>query len=186
MQFGLIFDYHFSESLSFYSDPAYIQKGFKYENDLESIGGPGFSGENSFRYVQLPLTLKLKLFKSKIFYVRSGLYMSFLLKAHVNDEYSYTIDPGNPITEYADEDIKNEMNSSTLGFVMATGADIPLSSKLNLIIDASYMMDISDAMKDTQNNYYPWPSGYQSKLYPTIGSVRNRSFVLSAGLAFNL
>ena len=182
MQFGLIFDYPLTESLSLYSDPSYIKKGFKYENDTEMVGGPGFHGENKFQYIQLPLTLKLKLFKSKVFYIRSGLYMSFLLNANITDEFNYAPHPDNPPTEYTDEEIKDQMNPTTLGFVMGMGADIPLSDKLNLIIDASYMMDISDAMKDTQAYYW----GYNGKLYQTVGNVRNRSFVLSAGLAFKI
>ena len=182
VQFGFIFDYALTESLSLYSDPAYIQKGFKYENDTELDGGPGFLGENKFQYIQLPLTLKLKLFKSKVFYVRSGLYMSFLLNANITDEFNYAPHPDNPPTQYTDEEIKDQMNPSTLGFVMGMGADIPLSDKLNLIIDATYLMDVSDAMKDVNYNYW----GYKSNLYQTVTSVRNRSFVLSAGLAFKL
>lgn len=185
MQFGLVFDYSLTESLSLYSDPSFIKKGFRYENDTELIGGPGFQGENKFQYIQLPLTLKLKLFKSKIFYIRSGMYMSFLLNANIIDEFNYAPHPDNPPTEYTDEKINDDMNPSTLGFVMGVGADIPLSSKLNLIIDASYTMDVSDAMKDNHLSY-PWPSGNKNNLYMDITSVRNRAFILSLGLAFKL
>lgn len=182
MQVGLAFDYTLTEALSLYCDPAYIQKGFKYENDNELDGSGHFHGENRFQYIQFPLTLKLKLFKSKIFYIRSGLYMSFLLRADITDEFHYAPNPGNPPPEYTDEKINNELNPSTLGFVIGAGAGIPLSSKLSLIIDATYMMDVTNALKDNAALYY-W--GVNNSIYQMVGSVRNRSFALSVGMAFD-
>lgn len=184
MQMGMIFNYTLSESLSLYIDPSYIQKGFKYKNAEEiSLGGANFKGENKFQYIQLPLSLKLSLFKNKIFYIRSGVYLSFLLDANLTDEYSYPVDPGNSTTEFTDEKVTNDLNSSTLGFALGTGAAIPLSSKLTLLIDAAYMMDVSNAMKDNPPNYY-W--GYKSSIYESVRSVRNRSFTISVGLAMEL
>ncbi len=181
MQVGLIFDYPLTEAFSLYSNPAYIQKGFKYENDKEMIGGSAFHGENRFQYIHLPLTLKLKLFKSKIFYIRSGLYLSFLLRADITDEFHYAPNPGNPPPDYTDEKINNELNSSTLGFVMGTGVGIPLSSKLKLIIDAAYMMDVTNALKDKPPAYI-WYA--KDGIYATVENVKNRTVAFSLGLTY--
>ncbi len=181
MQVGLAFDYTLTEALSLYCDPAYIQKGFKYENDNELIGSAHFQGENRFQYIQLPLTLKLKLFKSKIFYIRAGLYMSFLLRADITDEFHYAPNPGNPPPDYTDEKINNELNSSTLGFVMSTGVGIPLSSKLKLIIDAAYMMDVTNALKDKPPVYY-WD--VKDGIYTTVENVKNRTVAFSLGFTY--
>lgn len=184
MQFGFTFDYPITEALSLYVDPKYIQKGFKYKNAEDiSLGGANFKGENKFQYIQLPLSLKLSLFKSKMFYIRSGLYLSFLFDAHLTDEYSYPVDPGNSTTVFTDEKIKNDLNSSTLGFILGTGAAIPLSSKLNLLIDAAYLMDVSNAMKDNPPTYF-WIQ--KSSIYESVGDVRTHSFTLSAGLSIKI
>ena len=186
MQLGFIFDYPLTESLSLFVDPEYIQKGFKYQSDNELIGGPSYSGENKFQYIQLPLTIKLSLSKNKLFYVRSGLYLSFLLNAHLDGIYNSAPNPNIPSSSIStDEKINNDMNASTLGFVMGTGADIPLSSRLSLMVDAAYLMDVSNAMKD-KPSVSIYPGGFKSSIYQAIGSVRNRSFSLAAGLAIKI
>lgn len=183
MQVGLAFDYTLTEALSLYCDPAYIQKGFKYDNynDKGVIGGAAFHGENRFQYIHLPLTLKLKLFKSKIFYIRSGLYLSFLLRADITDEFHYAPNPSNPPPDYTDEKINNELNSSTLGFVMGTGVGIPLSSKLKLIIDVAYMMDVTNALKDKPPAYI-WYA--KDGIYATVENVKNRTVAFSLGITY--
>ncbi|MCF8369240.1 MAG: PorT family protein [Bacteroidales bacterium] len=181
LQFGFVFSHSITDKLSLYSNPGFFAKGFTYDQGEIFAGGPGYSGSNKFNYVDLPLTLKLSLDESKLFYIRSGFYMSFLLSAKIEDKISYPSPDIQTVT--TNEKITEELNKSVFGYVMGAGLDIPLSEKTGVFIDISYQFDLSNAIK----NNPPYSIWYQKDgIYSSISEVKNRSLLISAGMAFKV
>lgn len=179
-QFGIILSYQLSEKLSLFSNPGYYEQGFNYETAENSVGGATVKGKSKFKYIDVPLTLKIGMFKNQIFYFRAGAYLSFLLSAKNNDTIYYPTPGYEPrITE---NDLSDGMNKTVLGFVSGVGFDIPIQKHLKLLIDMSYRIDVSNAMKDAQSKFGRNTSDYY---YVYTDDVRNRSFSLSIGLTYH-
>jgi hypothetical protein len=151
-QFGVLFSYSLTKKLSFFSDPGYFEKGFKYDQGEMLTGGPSFSGTNYIKYINVPMTIKLGLFKNQLFYIRAGCYMSFLLSAKIEDKISYPYPDIPP--ETTNEKNSKDLNQSVFGFISGMGCDIPLSGKIHLLGDVSYQLDLTNALKDKPPVYF--------------------------------
>ena len=180
-QFGILFSYSLTKQLSFFTDPGYFEKGFKYDQGEMFVGGPSFSGTNNIKYINLPITLKLGLFKNQLFYFRAGCYMSFLLSAKIDDKISYP-NPDIP-SEATNEKISEDLNRSVFGFISGIGCDIPLSDKIHLLGDISYQLDLTNALKDNPPSYF-WD--YKEGIYVNTNNVKSRSAVFSLGITYHL
>jgi len=178
-QFGVILSYNVSDKLSFFSDPGYYEKGFNYEPTESYAGGATVKGRSKFKSVDVPLSLKFGMFKNQIFYIRTGVYLSFLLSAKNNDTIYY--DMPDMDTKITENDIIDIMNKTTLGFIAGAGFDIPVSQKLGVLLDISYRLDLSDAMKNKQISI--WKDG-NSDYFVNTDNVRNRNLTISAGLSY--
>jgi len=179
-QFGIVLSYQLSEALSLYSDPSYYERGFNYHTDEDLIGSPTVTGKSKFRSIDVPVTLKIGMFKNHIFYFRAGAYLSFLLSAKNNDTL-YIPQPGYEL-QITENDLSKIMNKTVFGFIGAAGFDIPVQKHLKIFVDVAYRIDLSDAMKNDSppiwrntNNYY----------YVYTNDVRNRSLSISVGLTYH-
>jgi len=179
-QFGILLSYSLTDKIRIFSDPGYIEKGFKYDQGEMFIGGPSFSGTNNIKYINIPLTIKLGLFKKQLFYIRAGGYLSFLLSAKIDDEISYP-NPNTP-SEATNEENTEDFNRSVFGLISGIGCDIPLSDRIHLIGDVSYQLDLSNALKDNPPLYF-WDSKEEG-IYTNTNNVRNRSVVFSIGITY--
>ncbi len=180
-QFGLLLSYSLTKNLSLFSDPSYFEKGFKYDQGKIYTGGPSFSGTNNIKYINVPVTLKLGLFKKQLIYIRAGGYMSFLLSAKIDDKISYP-NPDIP-SDATNEEISDELNQSVFGIVSGIGCDIPLSDRIHLLCDISYQLDLSNALKDNPPLYF-WDA--KDGIYTNVNNVRSRSAVFSLGIAYQI
>ena len=179
-QFGVILSYPVTDKLSLFSDPGYYEKGFRYEPVESYDGGATVKGKSKFKSIDVPLSLKFGMFKNQIFYVRGGVYLSFLLSATNNDTIYYdSPDIGTQITE---TDITDKMNRSTIGFIAGAGFDIPVSKSFGILLDVAYRLDLSDAMKNKQLTFWPNNGSYNYNVYSE--NLRNRNLTISAGLAY--
>ena len=178
-QFGVLFSYSLTKQLSFFTDPGYFEKGFKYDQGEIFAGGPSFSGTNNIKYINVPITLKLGLFKNRLFYIRAGCYMSFLLSAKIDDKISYP-NPDIP-SEATNENISEDLNQSVFGFISGIGCDIPLSDRIHLLGDVSYQLDLTNALKDKPPAYI-WYA--KDGIYATVENVKNRTVAFSLGLTY--
>lgn len=181
-QFGVLFSYSLTKQISIFIDPSYIEKGFEYDQGEMHTGGPSFSGTNNIKYINVPVTLKLGLFKKQFIYIRAGGYMSFLLSAKIDDKISYP-NPDIP-SEATNEEINEDLNSSVFGIISGIGCDIPLFDKIHLIGDVSYQLDLSNALKDNPPAYL-WNSKEEG-IYVNTNNIRNRSVVFSLGIAYQI
>ncbi len=179
-QFGIILSYPLSEKLSLFSDPGYYEQGFNYETDENLVGSASVIGKSKFKYIDVPLTLKIGMFKNQIFYFRAGAYLSFLLSAKNNDTIYYTNSGYKTII--TENDLSNGMNKTVLGFISGIGFDIPIQKHLKLLVDVSYRMDLSNAMKNGQSQFGP---NANNIYYFYTEEVRNRSLSLSIGLTYH-
>jgi hypothetical protein len=181
MQLGLIFSIPLSERFSLYLEPAYFEKGFKFNEDKDLVEGVAFSGSQRFNYINFPLSVKLGITKNQLLYLRSGFYYTFLLSSKVKSDITYTY-PDEIISESTDEKNTNKMNKSSLGVVTAVGLDIPLTEKFNFILDLAYHLDLTNPMKDNYPQYW-W---YKNDYYFNNVNVRNSVFSISAGITFKI
>jgi hypothetical protein len=179
-QFGVILSYPVSDKLSLFSDPGYYEKGFNYEPVETYTGGGTVKGRSKFKSVDVPLTLKFGMFKNQIFYIRTGVYLSFLLSAKNNDTIYY--DMPDMETKITEDDIMDKMNKTTLGFIAGAGFDIPVWENFSVLIDVSYRLDLSDAMKNKQTSF--WPHKTSETYFVNTNEVRNRNLTVSAGLTY--
>jgi hypothetical protein len=85
------------------------------------------------------------------------------------------------MVKQTDEEIMDEMNKSLLGYLMATGLEIPLTKKLHLLAEVAYRIDLIPAMTDDAP-YYIWKSTID--YYATRSNVRNRMASLTVGLSY--
>jgi len=152
MQMGLILSIPLSERFSLYMDPGYLEKGFKFNEEKDMVQGVAFSGSQRFNYINLPFTIKFGVTKNQFFYLRSGIYYSFLLSSQIKSNITYTY-PEETIYESTDEKNTGKMNKSTLGIITAVGMDIPLSKMFNFFLDLSYNLDLTNPMKDNYPHY---------------------------------
>ena len=65
-QFGILFSYSLTKNLSLFSDPGYIEKGFKYDQGEMHTGGPSFSGTNNIKYINIPVNTEIRLIQKTI------------------------------------------------------------------------------------------------------------------------
>lgn len=180
-RFGLDLAFPFSEKFAFCTGLDYSVQGFDYQNE-ENDWNVIFSGTNTFKYLEVPLTLKMNVFKSRLLYFRSGFYLSFLLSADNKGSISY-IYPDQIIEEQTDEKIMDEMNKSLLGYLIATGLEIPLTKKMHLLTEIAYRIDLMPAMTD-ESPHYIWKS--TNDYYSTRNDVRNRMASITLGLTYSL
>jgi hypothetical protein len=124
----------------------------------------------------------MNVLKSRLLYFRSGLYISFLLSAHEKGSITYNY-PDQTTEEQTDEKIMDEMNKSQLGYLIATGLDIPLTKKLHLLTEIAYRIDLIQAMTD-EPPHYIWKS--TNDYYSTRSNVSNRMVSLTLGLTYTL
>ncbi len=179
-QFGIVLSYQLSKVLSLYSDPGYYEKGFKYHTDNDLVGSATVTGKSKFKSIDVPVTLKIGMFKNQIFYFRAGAYLSFLLSAKNNDTL-YTPSPGygSRITE---NDLSKKMNKTVFGFICGAGFDIPIQKHLKILVDVAYRIDLSNAMKNDQ------PPGWRNtndNYYVYTDDVSSRSLSISVGLTYH-
>jgi hypothetical protein len=179
-RYGIDLAFTFSEKFAFCTGLDYSVQGFGYQNETNE-SGVAFSGTNTIKYFEMPLTLKMKLLKSQLLYFRSGFYLSFILSAHNKGSIAY-IYPEQTINEYSDEKIMDEMNKSAIGFLAATGLEVPLTKKLHLLTEVAYRTDLTPAMTD-QFPYYIWKSTID--YYSTRSNVRNRIASLTLGITYS-
>ncbi len=179
-QFGVVLSYPISERLSLFSDAGYYEKGFKYSTDNDMVGGATVSGQTKIKSVDVPLTLKIGMFKNQLFYIRTGVYLSFLLSAKNNDTIVYP-DPdfGISITE---NDITDKMNKTVFGFTAGAGFNIPVGKSLGILFDVAYRLDLSDAFHNSQTSV--WPNKNSDTYYVNTNEVGNRNLTISAGLSY--
>jgi opacity protein-like surface antigen len=180
-RFGLDLAFPFSEKFAFCTGLDYSVQGFDYR-DEENDWNVTFSGTNTYKYLEVPLTLKMNVLKSRLLYFRSGFYLSFLLSAHSKGSITYNY-PDQFTKEQTDEEIMDEMNKTLLGYLVAAGLEIPLTKKLHLLTEIAYRIDLMPAMTDEPPNYF-WKSTID--YYATRSDVRNRMASLTLGLTYNL
>ena len=75
------------------------------------------------------------------------------------------------------------MNKSVLGFVSGVGLDIPLSEKINILLDISYQLDLTNALKNETPIFY---CGFKDGIYTNVSDAKNRSVLFSTGLYYKL
>lgn len=177
---GISFMFPFSDKFALFTGFDYSIQGFEYENETNDWGVV-FSGTNTFKYIEVPLTLKMNVLKSRLLYFRSGFYLSFLLSAHNKGSITY-IYPDQTIEEQTDEKIMDEMNKSLLGYLFATGLEIPLTNKLQLLTEIAYRIDLIQAMTDAPP-VYMWKS--TNTFYSTRSDVRNHMASFTLGLTYS-
>jgi hypothetical protein len=85
-RFRLDLAFPFSEKFAFCTGLDYSVQGFDYQNE-ENEWNVTFSGTNTFKYLEVPLTLKMNVLKNRLLYFRSGFYLSFLLSAQQRKHY---------------------------------------------------------------------------------------------------
>lgn len=178
-RFGLDLAFPFSEKFAFCTGLDYSVQGFDYENESNDWG-VAFSGTNTFKYIEVPLTMKMNVLKNRLLYFRTGLYISFLLSANNKGSITYFY-PDHWVEEQTDEKIMDEMNKSLLGYLMATGIEIPLTKKLHLLTEIAYRIDLMPAMT-AETPLYIWKS--TNDYYSTRSDVRNRMASLTVGLTY--
>ncbi len=179
-QFGIVLSYPLSDKLSLFSDPGFYERGFNYEPVETMVGGATVKGRSKFKSVDVPLTLKIGMFKNQIFYFRAGAYLSFLLSANNNDTIYYST-PGVE-TQITENDILDKMNRTVFGFITGVGFDIPVSKNLGLLFDVAYRLDLTDAMINNKPSY--WNGKSSDSYYIGVENVRNRSLTISIGLTY--
>jgi len=179
-RFGVNLAFPLSDKFAFCTGLDYSVQGFDYENEPNDWGVT-FSGTNTFKYFEVPLTLKMNLLKSHLLYFRTGFYISFLLSADNKGSITY-IYPDHWVEEQIDEKIMDDMNKSVLGYLIATGLEIPLTKKLHLLTEIAYRIDLTPAMTD-ESPHYIWKS--TNEYYSTRSDVRNRMVSFTLGLSYN-
>jgi hypothetical protein len=180
-RFGINFAFPFSESFAMLTGLDYSVQGFDYKNEPNDWG-IAFSGTNTYTYFEVPLTLKMNVLKSRLFYFRSGFYLSFILSAQNNGTISY-IYSDTTIKKHTDEKVMDDMNKTIFGYLAATGLDIPLTEKLHILAEIAYRIDLTPAMNDV-NPVYIWKS--TNDFNSTRSDVRNRMASLTLGVTYTL
>jgi hypothetical protein len=178
---GINFAFPFSESFAMLTGLDYSVQGFDYKNEPNDWG-IAFSGTNTYTYVEVPLTLKMNVLKSRLLYFRSGFYLSFILSAQNKGSRSYNYS-GEIVETQTDETVMDDMNKTIFGYLAATGLDIPLTEKLHILAEVAYRIDLTPAMTDV-NPVYIWKS--TNDFYSTQRDVRNRMASLTLGVTYIL
>lgn len=125
-----------------------------YEDEIDAYGGIGeLSRVYNFKYIKLPLSLKMKTneiagFK---FFGVFGIGANILLSAKVQDKFSLE---GGVFEDQEKMDFKNDMKSVKASMIVGIGAEYSIDGAAKLIAGINFDNGITNVLKN-QNNLYP-------------------------------
>lgn len=160
--------------VSFESDFLFYQKGYKTEFFFEPSNSESKSS-NTINYLEVPLLIKLSVPLQKNKFIPSiyaGAYISYLLSAKSNYEYSFIGIGGS-----GESDFKDNLTDLDWGF--AFGASIGyLVKKFEIGIDARYDLGMQNINKIEQ--------GYIGEEVPMDIVTKNRTFYIGLYFIYNI
>jgi len=130
------------------------------ENSLIDTLTGKMSREYKLRYLEIPLTLKMRTrdFGKFSFYGQIGLGAGFNIRAKSSDEFSYDIKNRTPVPLTAlaseSENIKDQVTFFRLGLLIGAGAEFSLGGTTRLMAGFNYNNGLFDILtkKNTVNN----------------------------------
>ena len=139
--YGLVTEFAITDNYSFATGLTVDSKGGKLRSKNATVDSLNFHGEYSIRYVDVPLTLKMK--TNPIGYIRYygqfGLAPGFLIGANGTYKYGSTVLIDNA-------DIKSGINNFNVSLVIGLGIEYNLSGNTNLLVGVVYKNGFSDVL----------------------------------------
>ncbi|MCK4677557.1 MAG: PorT family protein [Bacteroidales bacterium] len=174
LNYSIFLEYKLSDNFSLQSGLFYEEKGFKFKSLL--FGG-GYWGDFRFKYINIPVLIKLKIGGDIKYYVLAGPSTGYLINSKNTTTVCSTAEPDLLRIKYSD-DVTDDFNKLSLGVMFGGGIQVPLYNNLEMILDARYNMGISKTAKEMEHGYNPQ---YWSK---ALQDSRDRTISLSLGIIY--
>lgn len=137
--FGLKVQYYFNDKVGLELGVQKAGHNQKYTGDVSST--LTYDQKVKLRYMEVPLLLRLG--GDKGAYFEFGPQFSFLNKA----TETYELSTANPLVDYSDKDIKNNLNSTNIGILVGFGVDIDASESFTITAGLRLGYGFSDVTK---------------------------------------
>lgn len=174
LNYSIFLEYKLSDNFSLQSGLFYEEKGFKFK-DLRCGGGSW--GDFQFKYINIPVLIKLKIGGDIKYYVLAGPGTGYLINSKNTTTVCSTAEPDLLPIKYSD-DVTDDFNKLSLGVMFGGGIQVPLYNNLEMVLDARYNMGISKTAKEMEHGYNP---KYWSK---ALQDSRDRTISLSLGIIY--
>jgi len=105
----------------------------------------------NFRYIELPLTLKMKTnkFNTTQFYGQIGFSLGFKVKSKAQDDFSYKDEDGNYMSETSEGDISDEVTLLKGALVLGGGLEYYIDESTSILVGITFSNGLSNVLKGT-------------------------------------